>query len=131
MFNPYEKKYFPKSILKGLEFYYELLDKVNIEVYLKKDFPIKRKDILITISFLKSISDDDKINGLCMSHPLLTNAIESIESYSSISEGELSYSEMTILYYLNELLSTGSDIMFLKAKEDIPLLIKIYPLKKR
>jgi hypothetical protein len=39
---PYEISFYPKSILKGLKFYYELLDKVNIQIYFEKNFPIKR-----------------------------------------------------------------------------------------
>ena len=55
--NPYAKKYYPKSILKGLQFYYSLLDKINMGVYLESSFPFERKDVLTALEFLNSIPD--------------------------------------------------------------------------
>src|SRR5688572_5161200 len=98
---PYEKSYFPKSILKGLKFYYELLDKVNIQIYLEKNFPIKRKDIQLAIDFLSSIPDDADINNLCFSHPQLTLRMESLESYSTLTTEQLPFSETRIIFCLD------------------------------
>lgn len=128
---PYEKNYFPKSILKGLNFYYELLDKANIQIYLKENFPLKRKDIQLAIDFLSSIPEDALINNLCFSHPQLTLAMESMEGYSTLSQGELQHCEMRIIFCLDHLLFTATNTMFHHAKNEIPKAIKDLPLNEK
>jgi hypothetical protein len=120
LLKPYEKNFFPKSILKGLKFYYELIDKVNIQIYIKENFPIKRKDIQIAIDFLSDIPEDALINNLCFSHPQLTLAMESLESYSNLSAEELSYNETRIIFCLDHLLFVAINTMLFQVKNEIP-----------
>ncbi len=122
--NPYEKIYFAKSILKGIMFYYEQLDKINKSIYLEKNFPIKRKDVLVAINFLNAIPEDDMLNNFSQSHPQLQSAMERIDFYSNLSVAELSYNEMHIIIYLDHLLFSAINIMFFKVKIEIPKAIK-------
>ena len=117
---PYEKSFFPDSILKGLKFYFELLDKVNIQFYLEDNFPIKRKDVQLAIDFLSDIPKEASINNLCSSHPQLTLSMETIEVYSTNSTKEFQYSEMRIISCLNQLLFTALNIMIFHVKNEIP-----------
>ena|SRR5687768_7972597 len=128
---PYEKNFFPHSILEGLSFYYKLLDRVNIRVYLEENFPLKRKDIEITIDFLNSIPKGNEVTRICQSHPELTWAIESIESFSSLDISELSKNEIQITSFLDRLLFSGVNIMIFKAKTDIPNSIKDLSLNEK
>ncbi len=113
---PYEKGYFPESILKGLKFYYELLDKVNIRIYLNESFSLKRKDIQLAIDFLSSIPDDADINNIYISHPQLTLGMESLESFSTLTLEELYDNETRIIFCLDHFLFTATNIMLIKAK---------------
>lgn len=129
--NPYEKNYFPQSILKGLKFYYELLDKVNIQIYLEPNFPLKRKDILLAIDFLSAIPEDDNINNLCFSHPQLTSSIESLEEYDTLTSDQLPFSQTKIICSLDHFLFTATNIMFFKAKHDIPKVIHDFSVEEK
>jgi hypothetical protein len=129
--DPYARNFFPESILKGLEFYFQLLDRINIQIYIDKNFPIKRKDILITITFLKNIPKEEKINNLSQSHPQLTWAMESIEGFSVLSSDELSKQEMRVIIFLDHLLFSGINIMLLKAKWDLSSIISNLSLNER
>lgn len=128
---PYDKSFCPKSILKGLQFYYELLDKVNIQIYLKENFPIKRKDIQLSIDFLSSIPLDAQINNLCFSHPQLTLAMESMDVYTKLSKEELHYSETRIILFLDHLLLTATNTMLHHAKNEIPKAINTLPINEK
>jgi len=129
--NPYEKGFFPRDILRGLKYYFELLDKVDDQTYLKENFPFKRKDIQLTITFLESIPEEDKINRHYRSHPLNTRAMESIESISVLPFAELSKHKINIIWFLCSLLDSGIQILVHKAKADISQEIKDLPLNEK
>jgi hypothetical protein len=114
--NPYRERYFPKEILNGLRFYFGLLDRVNLEIYIDPKFPLKRQDILITISYLESIPKDSEVNRVCHSHPQLTWAMESIETLTLLPEQDLVKYDIRIMYFLEELLFSGVNIMVHDAK---------------
>ena len=129
--DPYARNFFPKSILKGLEFYFNLLDKINIQIYLDKNFPIKRKDLEITINFLRTIPEDDEIIGLAQSHPQLTWAMESMEGFTSLSSEVLLKQETKVIIFLDCLLFSGITVMLRKAKWDVPHIINDLPLNEK
>lgn len=120
---PYEKKYLPNQVLKGLTFYFALLDKVNIEIYLKENFPLKRKDIELLIHFLSTLSEKSEINRISFSHPQLTLAMESLEQYASLAKEKLMSSENQIYFCLDHLVNTATNLMVFNAKFEIPKVI--------
>lgn len=116
--NPYEKKYFPASILNGIQFYYSLLDKVNIQIYLEENFPVKRVDVELVIKFLSNLPKEALINNITFSSPSIEYSIESIESFSTLSIEKSKVRENQIYIFLFDVLDTGINLMVLHYKHD-------------
>lgn len=130
--NPYEKKYFPISILQGIQFYYTLLDKVNIEIYFEEKFPIKRVDVELVIKFLSNLPKEALINNITFSSPSIEYSMESVESFTTLSIEKSKLRKNQISIFLFNLLDTGINLMVLHYKYDeIPTAISELPIDQK
>lgn len=118
--NPYEKSYRLRDILKGLEFYYNLIDRFEPEIFTEEKFPIKRVELISTIKYLKNIPSNHYVNQLIQSHPILTQSFESIDKLQSIDDEIDKYRLIKHLIYiwLENLLHSGCFILFHKYQFD-------------
>lgn len=119
-FNPYEKSYRLTDILKGLEFYYKLLDRIEPEIFTDEKFPIKRGELISTIKYLNDIPSNHFVNQLVQSHPFLTKAFDNIESFRNIDNDTEKYNLIRFLIYtwVENLLHSGCFILFHKYQFD-------------
>lgn len=139
-FDPYSKMLDLSSITRGLKFYYQLLDSIDIGIYAEDNFPISRGEVLATVMLLEAVPEDHKLNQLVHSHPTLIEAIDSIEFYENLeSKKDLERLKYTVIIWLEHLLFTGCYILYQglqidyheysQNKDSKQILIYLYELK--
>lgn len=116
---PYGKNYRLKDIHPALEFYYGLMDKVDIRFYLTPDLHFQRKDIDLTINWLKSFKPEDEINNIWISNPSIQIGIEKIPGWQELAEENLPYNFVPIFSSLDSFYQAGNNILVLFAKRKI------------
>jgi hypothetical protein len=100
---------------------------VNIEVYLKENFPLKRKDIETTLYYLEGIRKEDIAYRIGQSQPLLTQAMESIEKFSEMELPQLYPMKNLIIIYLEQLLFAGINILTAGITLELPEILNKLP----
>ncbi len=108
---PYQIGYMPFRILEGLKFYYKKLDEIDMTIYLEPNFPIKRDEVLMVIDFLSTLPDTSPARNICHSHPALQLGMESMDSYSDMSNDQLSQSKLRILDFVGHFLTSATNLM--------------------
>lgn len=116
----YKHQYFPRQILTGIEFYNSLLDYCDPLLINEEHCPISRTDIQSSILNLNRIPEDHHVHHLSHSHPLLEDALESIEFYKQkMSEkADLEMLGTMIITLLINLVHTSSNIIYEKFRLD-------------
>lgn len=118
--DPYAKRYNLFDIKAGLSFYYNLLDQIDPLVFTKDAFPIKRAEIISTLKYLNYIPEDHKVCNLVQSHPFLTEAMDSIQSFEDkeTKPERFEASKYLIIIWIENLLFSACFVLFQKFQID-------------
>jgi hypothetical protein len=118
-------QYTPWKISEALEFYSDLMDKVNVTIYLEPKLPFKKKDVLLTIQYLKGMSKKKSDDGIILTigSPAIEQYIKTMDQWIELKPEDYSYNEMSVLLRLNEFYYAGANLLVLDMKHQLEKII--------
>lgn len=112
----YEDKQFYdyRQILEGLEFYYNKINELYPFISSEKHYVLKRDEIEMTLSYLKSIKSENPIKEIFQSHPMLDALFEEKKQFDTFNKHK---GQMCI--FIEHLTNGGIILMIQDAKYKI------------